>query len=181
VTNPDTCPENCPACGALLTPKPDTEGCKCDFCHTVFYPGEEDDGVQVAAEQPAPSSLTEACPLCNVPLVQAAIAKFPVLYCTQCHGLLMRMGVLPDLIDELRIGNRPPAVQTPPDPGDLKRTIQCPKCHHRMDTHFYAGPGNVIVDSCGDCLLIWLDRGELMRIAHAPDESDTSDSDNSNW
>jgi Zn-finger nucleic acid-binding protein len=46
-----------------------------------------------------------------------------------------------------------------------------------MDTHSYAGPGNVIVDSCGDCFLIWLDRGELTRIAHAPDEGETSDSD----
>ncbi len=46
-----------------------------------------------------------------------------------------------------------------------------------MDTHSYAGPGNVIVDSCGTCFLIWLDRGELTRIAHAPDEDDNSSSD----
>jgi Zn-finger nucleic acid-binding protein len=169
-----TCPADCPACGAPLTPKPDTEGCKCDFCHAVFYPGEEDDGVVVSAEA---GDSSQCCPFCNVPLVQAAIAKTPILYCTQCRGLLMHMGTLPDLIDALRTGDRPPAVQTPPDPGDLKRTIQCPKCHRRMDTHFYAGPGNVIVDSCGNCLLIWLDRGELMRIAHAPDETDKSDSD----
>jgi hypothetical protein len=89
----------------------------------------------------------------------------------------MKMGTLSDLIDALRASLDKPAVQTPPDRGDLKRTIQCPKCHRRMDTHFYAGPGNVIVDSCGDCYLIWLDRGELMRIVHAPDEDDKSDSD----
>lgn len=183
MTNPDTCPPHCPACGAPLTPKPDTEGCKCDFCHTVFYPGEEDDGVQVSADpgEGDPGDAAQACPLCNLPLVQAAIAKMPLLYCTQCHGLLMRMGTLPDLIDALRASIPTPAVQTPPDPGDLKRTLQCPKCHRRMDTHFYAGPGNVIVDSCGDCLLLWLDRGELMRIVHAPDESDSGNSDDSNW
>jgi Zn-finger nucleic acid-binding protein len=54
-----------------------------------------------------------------------------------------------------------------------------------MDTHPYAGPGNVIIDSCGDCWLLWLDRGELARIAHAPDEGDDSSgsdsSDNLNW
>ncbi len=185
MTNPDTCPPQCPACGAPITPRPDTEGCKCDYCHAVFYPGEEDDGVVVSAQQadsavnPAETnpSIDQACPLCNLPLVQAAIVKIPFLFCTQCHGLLMPMGVLPDLIDAQRTGDRPPAVQTPPDPGDLKRTIQCPKCHRRMDTHFYAGPGNVIIDSCGDCLLIWLDRGELTRIAHAPDEDDKQDSD----
>jgi hypothetical protein len=82
----------------------------------------------------------------------------------------MAMPVVEAAIDELRGDNGRPAVQTPPDHGDLKRTVQCPKCHRRMDTHFYSGPGNVIFDSCDTCLLIWFDRGELTRIARAPDE-----------
>jgi Zn-finger nucleic acid-binding protein len=184
-----TCPPNCPACGAPITLRPDTEGCKCDYCHAIFFPGEEDDNVVVSAASAssgpagaaANPAIDLACQLCNLPLAQAAIAKIPVLYCTQCNGLLVHMGVLPDLIDAQRTGDRPPAVQTPPDPGELRRTIQCPKCHRRMDTHFYAGPGNVILDSCGDCLLIWLDRGELSRMAHAPDEGDSGSSDDSKW
>ncbi len=167
---------NCPACGAPVTPKPDTEGYKCDYCHAVFYPGEEDDGVVVLGDQPDPAT-SKACPVCSQPLVQATVAKTPLLFCTECHGLLLPMPVLPDLIDAMRSGLAQPAVQTPPDRGDLKRTVRCPQCHRRMDTHFYAGPGNVIVDSCGDCLLIWLDRGELTRITHAPDEGETTDSD----
>jgi Zn-finger nucleic acid-binding protein len=167
---------NCPACGAQITLKPDTEGFKCEYCHAVFFSGEEDDGVEVYAGKTEPS-LALACPICGVPLVQAAIAKASVLYCTQCHGLLMPMNVLPGLIETLRAGQDKHAVQTPPDRADLKRTIRCPKCNRRMETHFYAGPGNVIVDSCGDCFLIWLDRGELMRIVHAPDEGDNTDSD----
>jgi Zn-finger nucleic acid-binding protein len=169
-----TYPANCPKCGAPITLKPDTQGFKCDYCHAVFFPGEEDDGVQVSGG-PADTSL--ACPLCEQPLVKAAIAKIPVLYCNQCHGLLMPMNVLPGLIDALKAGVDKPAVQTPPDAGELKRTLQCPKCHRRMDTHPYAGPGNVIIDSCGDCFLIWLDRGELMRVVHAPDENVVADSD----
>jgi hypothetical protein len=39
-----------------------------------------------------------------------------------------------------------------------------------MDTHFYAGPGNVVIDSCENCCLTWLDGGELTRIAAAPEE-----------
>jgi Zn-finger nucleic acid-binding protein len=171
-----SCPANCPACGAPITPRPDTEGFKCEYCHAVFFPGEEDDGVTFL-DQPDAPGLDQSCPLCSQPLVHAAIAKSAVLYCTECHGLLMRMGALPDLIDALRAGLTTPAVQTPPDHGDLKRTVQCPKCHRRMDTHFYAGPGNVIIDTCANCLLIWLDRGELMRIVHAPDEGGTADSD----
>lgn len=162
---------NCPACGAPLTLRPDTEGFECSYCHTVFFPGEENDGVAVSNE---PSEPNLNCPICFQPLVKASIAKIPVLFCNQCHGLLSRMEVLPDLIDERRGSVQSAAVQTPADRGDLKRVIQCPKCNRRMDTHFYAGPGNVVVDTCDNCLLIWLDRGELTRIAHAPDE-DTAD------
>jgi Zn-finger nucleic acid-binding protein len=177
-------PNICPACGAPITPKPDTEGYKCDYCHAVFFPGEEDDGVVVSAEAAdaaANPPIDQACPVCSVPLVQAAIAKIPVLFCSQCHGLLMPMNELPSLTDASRAGDHKPAVQTPPDPSELKRTIQCPKCNRRMDTHPYAGPGNVIIDSCGECWLLWLDRGELTRIAHAPDEGDSDSSDDSNW
>ena len=169
---------NCPACGAPITPKPDTEGYHCDYCHAVFYPGEEDDGVVVPTPPAEPGDSGKACSLCSVPLVQATIAKVPLLFCTQCHGLLLPMPVLQSLIDAMRANRDKPAVQqAPPDRGGLKRTIQCPQCHKRMDTHFYAGPGNVIIDSCGDCFLIWFDRGELTRIAHAPDEGDSDDSD----
>jgi Zn-finger nucleic acid-binding protein len=38
-----------------------------------------------------------------------------------------------------------------------------------MDAHFYGGPGNVVIDSCEDCSLIWLDHGAITRIAHAAD------------
>ncbi len=157
---------NCPSCGAPIALRPDTEGYKCDYCHTVFHPGEEDDGVQVSGE-PADASL--ACPVCRLPLVRASVAKIPVLFCSQCHGLLMPMQVLQPILEELRSDAASPAVQTPPDRGDIKRALRCPHCNRRMDTHFYAGPGNVIVDSCDTCSLLWLDRGELTRIAHAPD------------
>ena len=79
---------NCPACGAPIALKPDTEGYKCDYCHTVFYPGEEDDGVEIGAQadpqasidggvkidaqdsagssNPSPAS-SLACPVCSLP------------------------------------------------------------------------------------------------------------------
>lgn len=59
----------------------------------------------------------------------------------------------------------------PPDPHQLDRATLCPQCHHRMDTHYYAGGGNVVIDDCSRCELNWLDAGELMAIAHAPDHS----------
>ena len=138
---------NCPACGAPITLKPDTEGFRCDYCHAVFHPGEEDDGVVVAdANANQAEALTGlACPICAQALVDATITKVQVRYCTECRGILLPMGTLPALIEARRQGVAP-AVQEPPDRGDLKR-IQCPQCHQRMDTHYYAGPGNVILDS----------------------------------
>ena len=38
-----------------------------------------------------------------------------------------------------------------------------------MDTHPYAGPCNVIIDTSENCELNWLDYGELQRIVRAPD------------
>ncbi len=160
---------NCPACGAPLTLRPDTEGFQCNYCHQVFFPDEEDDGVEVSGEA---SDTNLNCPVCLQPLVKASIAKAAVLYCTQCHGLLMPMEIISDLVDNLRANLDRSAVQTPADRDDLKRTLQCPKCNLRMDAHRYAGPGNVVVDSCDNCSLIWLDRGEITRIASAPDEGD---------
>jgi Zn-finger nucleic acid-binding protein len=163
---------NCPACGAPLTIRPDTEGSQCSFCHKVFFPGQVEETVEVSALS---SEAGLACPVCFQPLAKATLAKATlaktsVLYCTQCHGLLMSMEAVTDVIDELRASVENDAVQTSADRDDLKRVIQCPRCNRRMDAHRYAGPGNVVVDSCDNCSLIWFDRGEVTRIAHAPDE-----------
>ena len=160
---------NCPACGAALALRPDTEGFQCNFCHNVFFPDAEEDGVEVSG---GPSDSYLNCPVCFQPLVKASLAKCAVPYCTKCHGLLMPMAIVSDLVDELHASVDRAAVQTSADRDDLKRVIQCPKCNLRMDTHFYAGPGNVVVDTCDHCLLIWLDRGEITRISRAPDDGD---------
>jgi Zn-finger nucleic acid-binding protein len=60
-------------------------------------------------------------------------------------------------------------VGRPPDPKDLDRRIACPTCHRTMDAHQYGGPGNIAIDTCETCSVHWLDRGELRRIAMAPD------------
>jgi Zn-finger nucleic acid-binding protein len=44
-----------------------------------------------------------------------------------------------------------------------------------MDTHPYLGPGHIVIDSCSECGLNWLDSGELMRIVRAPDRDHIRD------
>ncbi|MGD0732723.1 MAG: zf-TFIIB domain-containing protein [Terracidiphilus sp.] len=156
---------NCPSCGAPMRLKPDEDSLTCDYCRSVYFPEKNDDGVRVLGEVS-----DQACPLCKIPLTQAAIVKMRILYCTGCRGMLISMPTFEGIVEEMRAIGGGMVVQPVADKGDLQRRVDCPHCHKRMDTHFYAGPGNVVVDSCSDCSLIWLDRGELMHIAHAPDE-----------
>ena len=155
---------NCPSCGAPMHPHGDT--LVCDFCHNVVVPDTNDDGVSVLEEAPG-----QSCPICiNLPLMQATLAKLPLLYCTKCRGMLVSMEEFQTLIDALRATQRGSIIQPPMDPGDLNRRINCPKCHRPMEAHSYCGPGNVVIDSCEPCSLNWLDHGELARIAQAPDD-----------
>jgi Zn-finger nucleic acid-binding protein len=156
---------NCPSCGVPMHLKPDEGSYKCDFCHNVYVPDKNDEGVRVLE----PSD--ESCPNCNITLMQAAIAKNRILYCTRCRGMLIPMEGFKSIIGELQLEQGGSISQPPADPGDLSRILNCPHCHQRMDTHLYAGGGNAVIESCEKCLHNWLDHGELARIIHAPDDT----------
>jgi Zn-finger nucleic acid-binding protein len=138
----------------------------CDYCKNVCLPEKADDGVSVFPEESA-----NACPVCSAPLMHASLAKIRIQYCTKCRGMLIRMGVFITLVEELRAGPPGSLVPPPPDRSELRRGLACPQCHKPMETHYYAGGGNVIIDDCERCELNWLDHGELMRIVRAPDHS----------
>ncbi|HEY1580056.1 MAG TPA: zf-TFIIB domain-containing protein [Terracidiphilus sp.] len=157
---------NCPTCGAPMRLNSDADHLNCDYCKSIFFPAKDDEGVSVLAV-----SSGESCPVCAVPLMHAALAKIRMRYCTRCRGMLIPMGVFIALVEELRAGDQGTLIAHTPDPHDLQRGINCPHCHHHMDTHFYNGPGNVVIDDCDNCELNWLDHGELMRIVRAPDYS----------
>jgi hypothetical protein len=84
--------------------------------------------------------------------------------------MLIDMGIFAMAIDAMR-AHHPGLLRSalPPrqHPGD--RIINCPRCAQPMLSQFYAGPGNVVIDSCERCEVNWLDGGELRRIAVAPD------------
>jgi Zn-finger nucleic acid-binding protein len=158
---------NCPSCGAPMRLKPDMVSFKCEYCQNAFVPTADDEGVCVLGE-----TCAQDCPLCSIPLEHATIAKTRMRYCTKCHGMLIPMDILPSLIEDLRAGQTGTIIPPAADSSELQRKINCPQCHHRMETHFYAGPGHVIVDSCENCSELWFDSGELMRIVRASgDES----------
>ncbi len=155
---------NCPSCGAPMRLQSASDGLACDYCKNIFFPEKDDEGVSVFSE-----ASEDSCPVCAVPLMHAALAKVGVEYCTRCRGMLVSMGVFMTLVDELRAGQPGSLIPPPPDPGELHRKLDCPHCHQPMDTHFYSGAGNVVIEDCDACELNWLDHGKLMRIVHAPD------------
>jgi Zn-finger nucleic acid-binding protein len=146
--------------------KPDMTSFRCEYCQRVFLPeANADDGVRVLGE---PSG--QNCPICATDLVHATLDNIRICYCAKCRGILVPMGALSALVDAVQAQKRGGTIQPPADAADLQRKINCPQCHRRMDTHFYAGPGNVVIDSCENCSLTWLDGGELTRIAQAPEQ-----------
>jgi len=148
-----------------MRPTENEDSLRCPYCRSVYTPLENEEGVRVLGEA---SKL--ACPVCATPLQEAAFASHRVLYCTSCEGMLVKMDDFVALITELRTEHSGAGhVQTAADPKGLERHIRCPQCGQPMDTHFYEGPGNIVIDDCSHCSLNWLDKGELMRVARAPD------------
>lgn len=136
----------------------------CSYCDSEWAPQTNIEGIRVL------EASEFNCPLCAASLFKARLLDYGVLHCQPCGGVLIPMGDLVPLTDELRASRNAPAyVGRPPDPKSLDRHIQCPECHQTMDTHPYYGPGNVVIDTCESCEVHWLDRGELRRIAFAPD------------
>ena len=148
----------------------------CDYCKTVVVPERDSSGVVVLQASPG----GQACPICNIVLSDATLGRSPLLYCTKCHGMLIAMMEFQSLVDAARTASAPIPFLTA-DVHELDRHINCPHCHHPMDTHFYAGGGNVCMDSCETCCLHWLDHDELARIAQAnadqPNPMDTGGDD----
>ena len=90
-----------------------------------------------------------------------------MLVCQRCQGMLIKMADFVSVIDaasahEDQHGVVLPRRQTPRD-----RVVSCPQCTQPMLSHFYGGPGNLVIDTCEQCQVNWLDPGELRRIARA--------------
>jgi Zn-finger nucleic acid-binding protein len=125
---------------------------------------QNEDGVQVGAET------ANVCPSCQAMLSDGIIENRPVRYCTNCRGLLVAMDRFLPLVEFLRaLWHSTGTNIEPRDNSDADRHLTCPLCGNILLGHPYGGPGNVNVDTCEHCSVIWLDRNELRRIVMAPD------------
>ncbi len=153
----------CENCGAAMRLSRDQGLMICDYCGSQITPPADEEGVLVFE----PTS--HRCAACETPLAAASLESHELLYCTGCHGMLFDMEKFLPLLDvlrELRYWSRSSQAR---HELDTDRTLDCPLCKQQMDRHLYGGGGNVDVDSCEPCSVLWLDRGELSRIVAAPD------------
>ena len=155
---------DCENCGAAMRPDLERGVFVCDYCGGEFVPPPDAGGVLVLGES------TEECPICARHLSNGSLETYSLKYCTGCHGMLIAMDLLVNLVEAVRPrrGGFSGRVE-PYRLVDADRHLRCPSCGSRMDGHPYCGGGNVNVDSCEKCGLVWLDGGELRRIAAAPD------------
>lgn len=135
----------------------------CGHCGTEAAPPLDEEGVLVL--QPT----THRCAACQTVLADASIDACQILYCTGCHGVLINMDRLVPLLQALREQRYWSRSSQGPRARYAGRILKCPLCRQEMDVHPYGGGGNVDVDSCEACGVLWLDRGELSRIVAAPD------------
>jgi Zn-finger nucleic acid-binding protein len=155
---------NCLNCGAPMKLVLDRQHFHCEYCTSIYFPKENEDGIRILEHHSDTS-----CPVCDIPLVYGFIDRTQILTCLNCRGMLIDQEVFLMVIEYLRAKLNAPALTPPPvDFEQLKRQINCPNCNRKMSTHLYGGPGNLVVDNCGHCSLLWLDNNEFTRIIRAP-------------
>ncbi len=154
---------NCQNCGAPMKLVRDRDYFVCDYCTTFYFPEPSKDEVRNLEE------LTNIqCPICKNQLSLASIEGNRALLCENCRGILIDQWVFAFAVQYLRAHTEGPDI--PPrqlDAQELSRLLRCPHCGQSMDTYPYAGPGNIVIDCCCKCKLIWLDYGELYKVIHA--------------
>ena len=138
----------------------------CRYCGTFHFIGfPHTDGVQVLER-----SGSAPCPICTTPLAKALLDNIHTIeYCEQCRGVLVPRSVFADVVNTRRaFAAGAPVTPSPLDGRELQRHVVCPRCQGQMDVHPYYGPGNIVIDTCSRCDVIWLDFGELRQVTDAP-------------
>jgi Zn-finger nucleic acid-binding protein len=137
---------------------------ECSHCASVVCPEPAADGVR------ATGGRGHECPICHTALTRAVLDdRAAIEICDGCKGILMPLHTFAETVTARRHAARTPSVTpVPADRGELDRRVRCPACAAPMITDWYYGPGNIIIDTCEACGLVWLDAGELRRAVDAP-------------
>lgn len=157
---------NCTQCGAPMTLVRERDYYFCQYCGVYHFPNQSEEGVRDLGE--APERIK--CPVCDLPFHLVTFDdRYRGYQCENCQGILFNRGTFRRALEARRAKAVTPAEPVPrADEKELERRVHCPQCGEMMGTHHYLGPGNIIIDTCDACNLIWLDYGELTKAVDAP-------------
>jgi Zn-finger nucleic acid-binding protein len=147
---------HCENCGGSVLGGTANNNLRCDFCEASRC---EKVLRKVAARIKLLRGSTDVeCPGCSQELRLGKLSKSKVLHCTHCRGLLMTTGTLREMVRQQRskqprVGPAPQAVAG----TAFRRSVACPQCTMLLELHPYHGPGQVMIESCGRCNLVWFD------------------------
>ena len=152
---------NCVNCGAPMMADTASGALVCTHCGSLEQQPAIIGHIEIAGAS------VSACPMCAVALAQGRLDGQPLLLCQRCNGMLIAMADFVSVIDAARAREDQHGIVLPRQQHPGEREITCPTCARPMLNHAYGGPGNLMIDSCEDCQVNWLDPGELRRIARA--------------
>lgn len=112
---------------------------------------------------------TVNCPQCASDLTPVAYEGVSVHACDTCGGEFLASDELRGLAASHRGGAGDELC--PADrrlrsacPAGVQRSLCCPECGEPMDAAIFGGETGILVDRCGSCEGLWIDRQELERI-----------------
>ena len=156
----------CGQCGAPMVLVREKDYYFCEYCGAHHFPNPSEEGIRSLGKDPARIK----CPLCQEPFnIISLDDHYRGHQCPNCQGILFHRGTFRTTLENRRArATTPPEPPTRPKDEELERRVHCPKCTQAMETYRYMGPGNIIIDTCNSCDLIWLDYGELGNAVNAP-------------
>ena len=159
---------NCETCHGTMIRVRNQQHFHCQTCNQFQFATD----IRTAEDGLKPSGkVTDfQCPKCQISLEVGQLRDLvDVCFCQNCRGYVIDSETLGHVITELRSSYQgADDVPSPVNPGEMDQRENCPACWEPMDAHPYYGPGNVVIDTCMHCKLVWFDHGELARIVCAP-------------
>lgn len=103
------------------------------------------------------------CPRDQQKLDEGKFHEVPVLHCATCDGVLIKQTSLYPLLTEMaRELSKDISFDSEMEPvPDKGAGISCPHCHANMENYGYMGGRTIMIDSCSQCLELWIDTNEL--------------------
>lgn len=154
---------NCKQCGAPMNVEENQDFFHCEYCGSYDFPDANQDGVALLDE-----TSPYACPTCRKPLVSAIVNTVHIFACPNCRGNLIEQSkMLPILRQAQTLDSASKEQNQRVDESERSRIAICPSCQNLMSVYPYGGPGNIMIQGCEQCQMIWLDFGELSKVARA--------------